>query len=106
MIKNAMVIGAGVMGAQIAGHLANCGLEVLLIDIVPPDEAVRKKDRSAFANNGKKNLLKLKPAPMMMPEFLDKIQTGNIDDDLKRINEFDWVLEVIIEKKRNQKRTL
>jgi 3-hydroxyacyl-CoA dehydrogenase len=98
MIKNAMVIGSGVMGAQIAGHLANCGLEVLLIDIVPPDEAVRKKDRSAFANNGKKNLLKLKPAPMMMPEFLDKIQTGNIDDDLKRINEFDWVLEVIIEK--------
>ena len=99
MIKNAMVIGSGVMGAQIAGHLANCGLEVLLIDIVPPDEAVRKKDKNAFANNGKKNLIKLKPAPMMLPEFLDKIQTGNIEDDLKRINEFDWVIEVIIEKK-------
>lgn len=99
MIKNAMVIGSGVMGAQIAGHLANCGLEVLLIDILPPDETLRKKDRSAFANNGKKNLLKLKPTPMMLPEYMDKIQTGNIEDDLKRLNEFDWVIEVIIEKK-------
>jgi len=99
MIKSAMVIGSGVMGAQIAGHLANCGLEVLLIDMLPPDEATCKKDRNAFANNGKKNLLKLKPNPMMLPELLDKIQTGNIEDHLKQINEFDWVIEVIIEKK-------
>ena len=83
MIKSAMVIGSGVMGAQIAGHLANCGLEVLLIDMLPPDEATCKKDRNAFANNGKKNLLKLKPNPMMLPELLDKIQTGNIEDHLK-----------------------
>ncbi|PCJ56612.1 MAG: 3-hydroxyacyl-CoA dehydrogenase [Planctomycetota bacterium] len=96
MIKNAMVIGAGVMGAQIAGHLANCGLDVLLIDILPFDE--NEKDRSAYANAGKKGLAKLRPAPLMDPKDANRIQTGNIEDDLKRVDEFDWILEVVIEK--------
>ncbi len=106
-IKKAAVLGAGVMGATIAAHLANVGIPVLMLDIVPnqltPEEEKKKltlKDpavRSRFAIYGKQNLLKIRPAPLAVPEFARLIEVGNFEDHLSRLAEVDWIIEVVVE---------
>jgi 3-hydroxyacyl-CoA dehydrogenase len=101
-IRKAAVLGAGVMGSGIAAHLANAGIPVLLLDIVPPTPAPGEKTdskafRNKFAAGAVANLRKQKPAPLMSEKALSLIEVGNFDDDLKRVGECDWVVEVIKE---------
>ena len=107
-IKKIAILGSGVMGSGIACHFANIGVEVLLIDIVPNEltEAEQKKGltlenkavRNRIVNDALKASLKSKPSPIYHQSFAKKITTGNFDDDLKKIKDCDWVLEVVIER--------
>ena len=91
--RTAAVLGAGVMGAQIAAHLANAGLNVHLLDIPGPDD-----DRDAVVKQGFATALKLTPNPFFSEEVSRRIALGNFDDHLDRIAEADWVIEVVVEK--------
>ncbi len=101
-IRKAAVLGAGVMGTGIAAHLANAGIPVLLLDIVPPkpgpgDDTASKAFRNKFALGALANLKKQKPAPLFTQRALELIEIGNFDDDLGRIKDCDWVVEVVKE---------
>lgn len=101
-IRKVAVLGAGVMGSGIAGHLANAGIPVLLLDIVPPkaaegEDVKSKAFRNKFVNGALANLKKQKPAPLFSAAALELISVGNFDDDLARISECDWVVEVVKE---------
>ncbi len=108
IIKKAAVIGSGVMGSGIACHLANIGLEVLLLDIVPKeltaDEEKKgltlesKVVRNKIAQMHLTNALKSKPSPIYNQTFASRITIGNTEDDLEKIKDCDWVLEVVIER--------
>ncbi len=91
-IRSATVIGSGIMGSQIAAHLAGCGISVLLLD-VPTDG----KQRSAIAIKGKDGLKKIKPSPLFTPEVLGLIKPGNTADHLADAGQTDWIIEAIIE---------
>lgn len=93
-IRKVAVIGAGVMGAGIAGHLANVGVPSLLLDIVPKDP---EQDRNLYAKRGRDGLLKQKPAALYRPQDLALIEVGNLEDDLHRLAEVDWIIEVVVE---------
>ena len=93
-IQKAAVIGAGVMGAAIAAQLANAGIPVLLLDIVLPGNP----DRNAAANAGIQRALKASPAAFMDPARAALIEVGNLEDDLDKLRDADWILEAIIEK--------
>jgi 3-hydroxyacyl-CoA dehydrogenase len=93
-IKKVCVIGAGVMGAGIAAQVANAGVPVLLLDIVPKDGA----DRDAVAGGAVAKMLKTEPAPFMSKAAAKLVETGNIDDHLDRVAECDWVVEAIVER--------
>ncbi|HNB93078.1 MAG TPA: 3-hydroxyacyl-CoA dehydrogenase/enoyl-CoA hydratase family protein, partial [Saprospiraceae bacterium] len=91
-IKNIAVLGSGVMGSGIACHLANAGFEVLMLDM-SSDGA----DRNQIANTALNRALKSSPAPLYSKKFRNRIHTGNFDDDLSRIKNVDWVIEVVKE---------
>src|SRR5512145_2153084 len=101
------VLGAGVMGATIAAHLANAGLEVLLLDVVPkaptPEETAAglglgdRAVRDRIAAAGRAGLEKMKPAPLYLGADLARIEVGNLEDDLPRLARCDWVIEVVVE---------
>ncbi|MCR9257660.1 MAG: 3-hydroxyacyl-CoA dehydrogenase NAD-binding domain-containing protein [Alphaproteobacteria bacterium] len=93
-IDKVAVIGAGVMGAQIAAHCANAGHEVVLLDIVPKGT----DDRSAVAKGAIAKLLKADPQPFMHKRFAKRITPGNLEDDLDLVADCDWIVEAIIEK--------
>ena len=93
-IQKACVIGAGVMGAGIAAQIANAGIPVLLLDIVPKEGT----DRSAIAKGAIEKLLKADPAPLMSKSAAKLITPGNIEDDLGSLGDVDWVVEAIIER--------
>ncbi|MEZ5008233.1 MAG: 3-hydroxyacyl-CoA dehydrogenase/enoyl-CoA hydratase family protein [Chitinophagales bacterium] len=101
-IKKVAVLGSGVMGSGIAAHFANIGLEVLLLDIVPFDlkeeEKNNKAARNRIVNGALQAALKSKPAPFYNNDFAARITTGNFDDDLSKIKDCDWVIEVVIER--------
>lgn len=90
--RTAAVLGAGVMGAQIAAHLANAGLRVYLLDI-----PAKEGPRNAIVDGALKKALKLKPNPFASPAVVGRITTGNFDDDLERLREADWIIEVVVE---------
>jgi 3-hydroxyacyl-CoA dehydrogenase len=94
-IRKAAVLGSGVMGSGIACHLANIGLEVLLLDIVPADPTAA---RNSVADQALANALKSKPAPIYDKKFASRIHTGNFDDDMANIADSDWVIEVVVER--------
>ncbi|BDG58943.1 3-hydroxyacyl-CoA dehydrogenase/enoyl-CoA hydratase family protein [Caldinitratiruptor microaerophilus] len=106
-IRRAAVLGAGLMGSQIAALLASCGLEVLLLDIVPdsltPEEQRRgltlsdPRVRSRLATQAVERLRRMKPPPLFTAEAADRITPGNLEDDLPRLREADWVLEAVVE---------
>ncbi len=114
-IKKAAVLGSGVMGAQIAAHLANAGIPSLLLDIVPqqptPEEAARgltlesRGVRNRIAQSGLENATKAKPAAFFSSEAASLVTAGNLEDDLAKLKECDWVIEAIIEN-LNIKRSL
>jgi 3-hydroxyacyl-CoA dehydrogenase len=101
-IKKAVVLGSGVMGSGIACHLANIGLEVLMLDIVPFDLDDKNKNnkaaRNKIADTALATAIKSKPAPLYDVDFSSRITTGNFDDDLHLISECDWIIEVVIER--------
>ena len=107
-IKKVAVIGSGIMGSRIACHFANIGVKVLLLDICPKElseEEKRKglslKDkivRNRIVNNSFLNTLKTKPKSFYVDENKKNISLGNIQDDMNKINEADWIIEVVVEK--------
>lgn len=113
-INKVAVLGAGVMGATIAAHLANAGIQVLLLDIVPKElnEAEKKAGlilndppvRNRGAMTGREGLRKIKPAAFFLPAYASYIEAGNFDDDIKKLRECDWVIEVVVEKMEIKKR--
>ncbi len=100
-IKKVAVLGAGVMGTGIAAHLANVGIPCLMLDIVPPflsdEEKKIPAKRNLFAAGGLKKALKAKPALFYTKGGGDLIEVGNFEDDLHRIADCDWVVEVVKE---------
>jgi 3-hydroxyacyl-CoA dehydrogenase len=100
-IRRAAVIGAGVMGSGIAAHLANAGIEVLLMDIVPPNLSERERSdrgaRNRFGASGLDKALKARPAAFFHKDRARLVSVGNIEDDLKRVSDCDLVIEAIIE---------
>ncbi len=93
-IKKVCVIGAGVMGAGIAAQVANAGIPVLLLDILPREG----DDRDAVAKGAVAKMLKTEPAPFMSKGAAKLVETGNIDDHLGRVAECDWIVEAIVER--------
>lgn len=93
-INKVCVIGAGVMGAGIAAQVANAGVPVLLLDIVPKDGT----DRDAIAKGAVAKMLKTEPAPFMSPAAAKLVETGNIEDHLDRVAECDWIVEAVVER--------
>ncbi|MDP6039912.1 MAG: 3-hydroxyacyl-CoA dehydrogenase family protein, partial [Candidatus Latescibacteria bacterium] len=92
-IRKAAVLGAGVMGAQIAAHLANAGLSVELLDIAGTDE-----NRNSVVEEAFQRALKLRPNPFFSERTARQIQVGNFEDHLDRIAAADWVIEAVVEK--------
>jgi 3-hydroxyacyl-CoA dehydrogenase len=92
-IRKAAVIGAGVMGSGIAAHIANAGVPVLLLDIVPKDAS----DRSVIAKSAIDRLLKTDPAPLMHRKAAELITPGNVEDDLGQLGDVDWIVEAVLE---------
>ncbi len=101
-IRKVAVLGSGVMGSGIAAHFANIGLDVLLLDIVPFDitdeERKSATQRNRIVNGALKAATKAKPAPFYRKDYVGRIETGNFDDDLEKIKECDWIIEVVIER--------
>src|SRR5690606_17695571 len=98
-IKKVAVLGSGVMGSRIACHFANVGVEVLLLDIVPKDAPEGNSvARNKIVNDALQFAVKSNPSPIYSKKFLSRITTGNFDDDLSKIADCDWVIEVIIER--------
>ena len=101
-IRRAAVIGAGVMGSGIAAHLANAGVEVLLMDIVPPnlkdEEKKNRAARNGFASSGLDKAIKARPAAFFQKGRSRLVSVGNTEDDLEKLAGVDLVVEAIIEK--------
>ena len=107
-IKHVTVLGSGIMGSGIAAHFANIGVEVLLLDIVPFEltEAEQKKGltkddkavRNRIATENFEKLKKASPALLYTPQFAERITVGNFDDDLPKIKNTDWIIEVVVER--------
>jgi 3-hydroxyacyl-CoA dehydrogenase len=97
-IEKVVVLGAGTMGARIAAHFANAGVPVLLLDIVPAgltsDSAA---ERNKIVRAGLDAAKKSKPAAFFTAALADKISIGNFEDDLQRIKDADWIIEVVAE---------
>jgi len=106
-INKVAVLGSGIMGSRIACHFANIGVEVLLLDIAPkeltPEEQAKglTLDKPAVKNRivnmALQTAVKTNPSPVYSKKVLNKIKTGNFDDDMSKIAGFDWVIEVVVE---------
>ena len=92
-VKKVAVLGAGVMGAQIAAHLVNCKVPVILFDL-----AAKEGPKNAIALKAIDNLKKLKPAPLGVAEDAELIEVANYDDDLKKLKGCDLIIEAIAER--------
>jgi 3-hydroxyacyl-CoA dehydrogenase len=106
-IQKAAVLGSGVMGAAIAAHLANAGIQTLLLDIIPAKLTEKEEAkgltlehpavRNSIAAEAKDRLLKTKPAPLYAKKNAELITPGNLEDDLSKLKEADWIIEAIVE---------
>ena len=95
-IHKAVVIGSGTMGAAIAAHLANAGVPVTLLDIVP-EGATDKSARNKIVNEGWDRCLKARPANLMSAELKTLVKLGNLEDDFGAVGVADWIVEAIVE---------
>src|SRR5215208_4970610 len=93
-IRKVAVLGAGTMGAAIAAHCANAGLEVDLLDIAPDDD----DDKNAVVEAGFDRMKNARPAALMAENVADRIRIGNFEEHFGRVGEADWIVEAIIEK--------
>jgi 3-hydroxyacyl-CoA dehydrogenase len=103
-IEKAVVLGAGTMGARIAAHFANAGLPCILLDIAPAGSAPGSKDRNKIVQAGFEAAKKSKPAAFFSAALAERVSIGNFEDDLSRVAEADWIIEVVsenLEIKRN-----
>jgi 3-hydroxyacyl-CoA dehydrogenase len=106
-IQKAAVLGSGVMGSGIAAHLANIGIPTLLLDIAPREltEAEASKGltledkvvKNRISQSNLQKLLKQKPAPLSSKKNIALIESGNFEDDMQRLSEVDWIIEVVVE---------
>jgi 3-hydroxyacyl-CoA dehydrogenase len=94
-IHKVAILGAGTMGSRIAAHLANAGIPSFLLDIVPPGAEAASRNKIAVA--GLEAARKAKPAAFFEPSLASLVTTGNFEDDLKRVAEVDWIIEVVVE---------
>ncbi len=107
-IKKVAIIGSGIMGSGIACHFANIGVEVLLLDIVPRELNDKEKAkgltledkavRNRLVNDALTASLKSKPSPIYKKEFANRITTGNLEDDIAKVADVDWIMEVVVER--------
>jgi 3-hydroxyacyl-CoA dehydrogenase len=107
-VKKVAVLGSGIMGSRIACHFANIGCQVLLLDIVPKEPTAAetakgltlesKAVRNRIVTESFQNTLKANPAPLFSKAFADRITLGNFDDDLAKIKDYDWIIEVVVER--------
>lgn len=101
-LQKAAVLGSGVMGSGIAAHLANIGMDVLLLDIAPFDMKEEDKNnpvvKNSIVNAALKAAIKSKPAAFYQKDFSKRITTGNFSDDFEKIKDADWIIEVVIER--------
>ncbi|MCE7922234.1 MAG: 3-hydroxyacyl-CoA dehydrogenase/enoyl-CoA hydratase family protein [Haliscomenobacteraceae bacterium CHB4] len=91
-ISKVAVLGSGLMGTGIAAHLAGCGLEVLLLDLAT------EGNRNKIAQDSLQTALKAKPAPFYDNKFASRIMVSNFDDDFPKIKDYDWIVEVVVER--------
>ncbi len=100
VIKKVAVLGSGVMGSRIACHFAGVGLQVLLLDIQPKDTApdAPLAVRNKIVNDALAAAVKSNPSPVYTQEVLKRIRTGNFTDDMQKIADCDWVIEVVVER--------
>ena len=94
-IRRVAVLGAGVMGAAIAAHLANVGIPSLLLDIVPPDAG---RDRDKIARVGLEKAINARPAAFYSKKAARLVTVGNIEDDLEELADVDWIIEAVVER--------
>ncbi len=99
-IKKIAVLGSGIMGSRIACHFAGIGVQVVLLDIVP-NEAIENPDRAArnkLVNDALQTALKSNPSPVYLQDAVQRITTGNFDDDMQSVTSCDWIIEVVVER--------
>lgn len=107
-IKKVAVIGSGIMGSGIACHFANIGVEVVLLDIVPKELNDKEKKqgktledpsvRNRIVNDALQSSLKSNPSPIYHKDFAKRIETGNLEDDISKVADVDWIIEVVVER--------
>jgi len=99
-IKNVAVLGSGVMGSRIACHFAGIGVKVLLLDRLNPgsEESTNKKDRNKLVDDSLTSAVKSNPSPLYSSKFAQNISTGNFTDDISKIAQADWIIEVVVER--------
>ncbi|MCH8903946.1 MAG: 3-hydroxyacyl-CoA dehydrogenase/enoyl-CoA hydratase family protein [Bacteroidetes bacterium] len=115
-INKIAILGSGIMGSRIACHFANIGVQVTLLDIVPSELNDEEKEknlkledeqvRNRIVNNALQAAIKSNPAPLYKKEFAKFITTGNFEDDMEKIGEADWTMEVVIEDLKIKKELL
>ncbi len=100
IIKKVAVLGSGVMGSRIACHFAGVGLQVLLLDIMPKDLPADAKnaERNKIVNDALTAAVNSNPSPVYTQDVIKKITTGNFTDNMKDIADYDWVIEVVVER--------
>ncbi|RZK41220.1 MAG: 3-hydroxyacyl-CoA dehydrogenase/enoyl-CoA hydratase family protein [Pedobacter sp.] len=106
-INKVAVLGSGIMGSRIACHFANIGVEVLLLDIAPKELSSEETAKglslthptvkNRIVNAALQTTLKTNPSPIYSKSFVNKITTGNFDDDMSKIASYDWIIEVVVE---------
>ena len=107
-INKVAVVGSGIMGSGIACHFANIGAEVLLLDIVPRELNEKEKKqgltledksvRNRLVNEALQTSLKSNPSPIYHQDFANRISTGNLEDDITKVKDADWIIEVVVER--------
>ena len=107
-INKIAIIGSGIMGSGIACHFANIGVDVLLLDIIPRELNDKEKAkgltledkvvRNRLVNDALMASLKSKPSPIYNQKFASRITTGNIEDDIAKVADVDWIMEVVVER--------
>ncbi|RZK54722.1 MAG: 3-hydroxyacyl-CoA dehydrogenase/enoyl-CoA hydratase family protein [Pedobacter sp.] len=106
-INKVVVLGSGIMGSRIACHFANIGVEVLLLDIAPKELTAEEQTKglalthpsvkNRIVNTALQTAVKTNPSPIYSKSVLNKISTGNFEDDMPKIANYDWIIEVVVE---------